>query len=132
MLNSIASSTTRATLFMAAIGFMTLASSAQASVIILYCEEAGTTAESCSIKTQAALLSLGCSLEISETRCSREEGPRYCELKSTNCSTARFVGFNGESCDDRQRVSISKEHRVHHGYWNGFFGPYSRTICREL
>lgn len=113
------------------IAILLLASGAQASTITLFCEEARTP-EACSTQAEAALRSIGCILEITEINCGRAEGPFYCELKSGNCFRAHLGNFGGETCYDSQKVTIPKEHRVHNGYWLGFFGSYSRTLCRKL
>ena len=124
---------------------MFMADGAQASDIYLFCED-GQSPTSCRYKTELALGNLKCDLITSETACQyallpdprQPENPDariesdsvYCKLRSSNCSAPQVGLFGGENCFDKEKVTIPREYGVHHNYWFGLFGSYSRTICR--
>ena len=114
-----------------------------ASDLTLFCGK-GQTPESCALKTESAVEKLGCAVDKSATQCtySLVEDPKnpgstipsdspYCELTSKNCSRPLPGNFGGESCFDRVKTQISKADQVNNGYWFGFWGSYSRTVCRS-
>jgi hypothetical protein len=118
-----------------------LALNAEASTLNLFCKS-GEGLTDCGAKAEAAVTRLGCSLVPSETNChfTLREDPKnpgstvqtdspYCELSSANCSRPH-TGIGEENCVDREKVEIAREAGVHNGYWFGFFGDYSRTVCR--
>lgn len=113
-----------------------------AGALTLHCND-GETPVSCANKVENALEKLGCKLETAKTKCTysllpdpKDENARiqsdspYCEITSSNCSSSSVGNFGGETCyDNKTKVSIARQDQVHNGYWFGWFGSYSRTVC---
>ena len=107
----------------------------------LFCND-GVSLTTCADIAEAALEQLGCKVNQQATACtfSLKEDPKnpgqtiatqapYCEISSENCSRPNTGNFGGENCSQGTKTQIPKSAGVHNGYWFGFFGSYSRTVC---
>ena len=108
----------------------------------------GVALEACADKVEQTLINLGCEIKISETDCdfgliddpnsdepdaNIQTDTPLCSIKSVNCSQALDVLFSfRESCHESQvKMTIPKASGVTHNYWKGFWGSYSRVICKN-
>lgn len=119
-----------------------IGSTAFADSMYLHCFE-GKTPDECGIAVETALNEMGCEIVVgANCTMAREEDPNdstktvlsdtaYCEVESSNCDQPRVGNFGGESCDAGVKVKIPKFTGVHNGYWFGFIGSYSRTLCKN-
>ena len=115
---------------------------ARADVISLYCEK-GPGPRECGSAVVTGLERLGCAVNAAGLDCrySHADDPQnprltvetaipYCQVESINCSSPFVGNFGGEDCGDRDKQYLVRSDKIHHGYWFGPFGRYSRTICK--
>jgi len=104
--------------------------------------------EGCADRVENTISKMGCNVETQATECfyglvddpnsdkpdvNIETDTVLCSIKSKDCSHAPEMLFSiGESCrGSEDKIQIPKSSKVTNNYWKGFWGSYSRVVCKR-